>query len=677
MELRDYQWEVIEPALEGKNIIIWLPTGAGKTRAAAYVCKRHLETLEKSKVAVLVNTVPLVDQHLKNEFSFLQNHFKVTAISGDSVKKMFFSEEVKENDLIICTAKILQNALISQDEEMHVELTDFSLLVIDECHHTHKETTYNQIMEDYLTRKLKGQHKLPQILGLTASLGTGGANSLKGAQDHILQICANLDAEKIMSSEKHKFYLEKHIPQPKKQYNVSLPRFQDPFGDKLRKIMTEIYAYLEVFTLTTDFGTQVFEQQIVELEKEGATSFYQKTRVCALHLRKYNDALLINDTVRMIDAFNSLDEFYQREKILKDLQHPAEHYLVEIFDKNRTQLLALAHNEDYENPNLAVLQEVLRDQFQEEKSSRGIVFSRTRQSAHSLHQWVQDNKVLLELGIKSGVLTGAGYSSYTKHMTQQEQQNVIQHFRKGALNVLFSTSVAEEGLDIPECNIVIRYGLMTNEIAMMQARGRARAPDSTYSVLAKANSKEVAREKLNETLESLMNKAIASVQQMPQQEYRLRVEKLQREAIISRKVREAGREQQRQLHDPDNVRLYCIGCNMAICHGSDLRKIENMHHVNINPNFRLYYRPSVGHVAVPRQFKDWKPGSSISCNKCGQPWGMEMIYREITLPMLSIKNFVLETPEGRRTYKQWSKVTFDVKEFNYIDYFNSNSALDN
>lgn len=57
MELRPYQWEVIMPALEGKNIIIWLPTGAGKTRAAAYVAKRHLKTVDRAKVVVLVNRV--------------------------------------------------------------------------------------------------------------------------------------------------------------------------------------------------------------------------------------------------------------------------------------------------------------------------------------------------------------------------------------------------------------------------------------------------------------------------------------------------------------------------------------------------------------------------------------------------------------------------------------------
>lgn len=676
MELRDYQREVIQPALEGKNIIIWLPTGAGKTRAAAYVCKRHLESKQNSKVAVLVNTVPLVDQHFKNEFSVLQHHFNVTSISGNSIQKCFFSEVVKSNDLIICTAQILKNALSSQEEEMHVELTDFSFLVIDECHHTHKETTYNKIMEVYLEHKLKGQQKLPQILGLTASLGTGGASTLEGAQEHIMQICANLDTSKIMSADRHKFYIDHHVPQPKKQYDLSEQRPWDPFGKKLKDIMTQIHTYLNVVNLTKDFGTQRFEQDIVELGKKGAKTFCRKIRVCALHLRKYNDALLINDTVRMIDAFKTLDEFYQQEADTKTLQDPTECYLSQIFTSNRQHLLTLAEDKRYENPRLHKLHEVLQNQFQELKTSRGIVFTRTRQSAHSLFLWIEENQVLLQLGIKAGVLTGAGNSIKTKHMTQNEQQNIIQHFRSGALNLLFSTSVAEEGLDIPECNIVVRYGLMTNEIAMVQARGRARAPNSICSVLAKTPSKEVTREKRNELMEDLMEKAIKWVQEMPEQEYHQKIRELQYEAVYNCRLRDANRKQQCQLHIPHDVRFYCINCNQAVCRGSDLRTVEKTHHININRNFRMYYKTSLNPVAIDRQFKDWSPGRSISCQQCGQAWGMEMIYCEITLPMLGIKNFVVEDPNGRKTYKKWSKISFDIQEFDYLEYCTTNLLLD-
>ncbi|NWQ97622.1 DHX58 helicase, partial [Burhinus bistriatus] len=693
MELRGYQREAVAPALRGRNSILWLPTGAGKTRAAVHVCRQHLESRRGGRVAVLVNKVHLVDQHAKKEFNVLQKDFKVGAISGASSHKSLFACVVKQSDVLICTAQILQNALVSGEEDVRVELTDFSLLVIDECHHTHKEAVYNKIMLKYLQLKLSGRQDLPQVLGLTASPGTGGATSFEGAVEHILQICANLDAEEITSAQEELQHLQSHVPQPRKQYDLCQERAQDPFGEQLKKVMERIQQYMEMPSLPQDFGTQVYEQRIVELEKRAAETFCRKTRVCALHLRKYNDALLINDTVRMIDAFQCLQQFYAAERDTKD---PTEQFLTATFEgnggawgrlvlaafgsagspsdtllasaENRTSLQALARDRRYENPRLGKLEEILREHFQPLGTSRGIVFTKTRQSAHSLLSWLQDTAALCGQHIRAAVLTGAGYSNQTRHMTQNEQQDVIKLFRDGALNLLFSTSVAEEGLDIPECNIVVRYGLMTNEIAMMQARGRARAENSVYSVLAKANSREVSRELLNEDLVKLMERAIRAVQAMPEQEYRLKIRELQRVAVASWLMKEARISERRQLHDPDAVYLYCVNCNTVVCRGSDIRTVEGMHHVNINPNFGLYYRVSSGKLQFPRTFKDWEPGCRIMCSECSQDWGMEMIYRQVKLPILCIKNFVVETPAEKRRYKKWSAVTFPVKEFDYLEY---------
>ena len=56
-------------------------------------------------------------------------------------------------------------------------------------------------------------------------------------------------------------------------------------------------------------------------------------------------------------------------------------------------------------------------------------------------------------------------------MRKNDQDNILRYFRDGKHKLIIATSVAEEGLDIQKCNLVIRYDNVTTEIAMLQARG--------------------------------------------------------------------------------------------------------------------------------------------------------------------------------------------------------------
>ena len=103
-------------------------------------------------------------------------------------------------------------------------------------------------------------------------------------------------------------------------------------------------------------------------------------------------------------------------------------------------------------------------------------------------------------------------------MTQREQVDAIKKFKTGEANILLATSVAEEGLDISDCNYVIRYNVMSNEISSVQSRGRVRAEEGKYAILASAGSGVLKKESLNQFRELLMVEAVSQVQQMQQME---------------------------------------------------------------------------------------------------------------------------------------------------------------
>jgi len=99
----------------------------------------------------------------------------------------------------------------------------------------------------------------------------------------------------------------------------------------------------------------------------------------------------------------------------------------------------------------------------------------------------------MEMDVLTAIQVGGGRpeSGWEKQkVTYREQVLTIIKFKKGALNCIFATSVAEEGLDIPDCNVVIRYDLNNTLIQYIQSRGRARQEESIYIHMTEAGNTE-------------------------------------------------------------------------------------------------------------------------------------------------------------------------------------------
>ncbi|XBI21034.1 hypothetical protein VPH35_062214 [Triticum aestivum] len=76
-----------------------------------------------------------------------------------------------------------------------------------------------------------------------------------------------------------------------------------------------------------------------------------------------------------------------------------------------------------------------------------------------------------------------GGSSSVDALTPKMQKDTLDSFRSGKVNLLFTTDVAEEGIDVTDCSCVIRFDLPKTTRSYMQSRGRARQKDSQYILM--------------------------------------------------------------------------------------------------------------------------------------------------------------------------------------------------
>lgn len=665
-KIRSYQEELAAPGIKGENYIIIAPTGSGKTLVAARVISSHLQKNQDQEQPChgifVVNTKPLAEQQ-KDELKSFLPAARVEVYTGDNPGTL--AESIKHNnDISVCTA----GKFLDEVKKGLVKFNQLSLIVFDECHHTRKGHPYARLMEHFLEFKEKqGQSAvLPQIFGMTASPGAGENENLDRTKtiEHLKRLAALMNAHggfktvteniaELQESTKNSSYTYK-ILRPRDHKN-------DSFIDLITAEMKALERCVPEIKISVQRWAQEYETIVQQnkLKYEFSSDEGARDHISTLNaLRRYSNALYIYMDLRQEDAIKEIQD-YASDGFPADDVNATPH---ESNIKSRMLSLLNKHLPPKPNPMLENMAKILRDNFEVEPTSRAILFVRTKKHVHSIKDWVCSHKILRS--VKPDVITGHTRETGSG-MTQVEQEAVMDRFRKGSSNLLIATSVAEEGLDVPKCNLVIRYHHVSNEIALVQTEGRARAENSQGITILPCDSRKMLRELKNKELVALVDD-ILEKQHIPSGRH---LEKeltcIQKEIVIRRRRKAALRLKRRRSHTADEVRLLCKKCKVFACSGSDVHTIEageSGHHYVVpamdSDTYTTKPHPKPRDIVLDTVKKTQK----VFC-KCGHDWGIMCIWpaKGDSYPVIKCSAFIFIIKGDKHSFKKWGDVPFTME----------------
>ena len=434
---------------------------------------------------------------------------------------------------------------------------------------------------------------------------------------------------------------------------------QEPFIKMIVHEMEKLEKYVPFLKCAVLKWSQEYETKVqqVKVPLELSTNPMFRDQISTLCLlRCYSLALSVYMDLRSDDAISVLQEY---DGLPSDDSQATTH---EWNLKKALQQLVVSLNRlpQIENPLLNAAEEKLASVFEDKRDSKGIFFVRTKVHAQSICKWIGSLPIASEYGIHPRILTGHTRDTGAG-MTQVAQEEVMESFRNGECNLLVATSVAEEGLDVPACNLVIRFQHVSNEIARVQTHGRARADDSEGFTILSCDSKKQFQEMKNEMRLRLMEQCM---QWFPTREHLICKIKEQQDEIVRRhKLKVALRKRMISKQDRNDFQLKCKKCKALACSGSDIFLIEDSnHHMVPREEFRTRKIVKRPHDQPRPITAEIAKTHKIFCAKCDADWGIMATWptKGHQFPVLKCKSFIFEAKGVPQPVSKWSEAPFEV-----------------
>ncbi|KAJ6546986.1 hypothetical protein B0H19DRAFT_1163345 [Mycena capillaripes] len=465
---RHYQEEVLDLAIKG-NVIAALDTGAGKTFIALLLLKWVSAVRPGSKTIFLVPKVTLVEQ--QGRFIASHSALRVIKLHGaleiNLADRKGWDNKFQHYDVFVMTPQIFLNLITHS----LWAIDKVALMIFDECHHARKNHPYNGIMREYF--EVSPQLR-PKIFGMTAS----PVHNIHDARASLEALERNLDSQ-VVAVLDHIDELVAHVPlvseviklypSPPAEYDFPSPT---------------LWMCLNVFK-STFYNLNINWDEIER--RYTATRFNLGPYCASLYLY-----LEINHRISQFWKDGMLEETGG----LADNSDPQYTRSSPSIMAEMVQIQEILAGYDYLSasspvclewcsPKITALVEILLSH--KSQPMQCIIFVEQRQVAACLAKLLPCVPALSD-GVRCAQLVGQGDSTegFSKTL-DQTAQSTLQSFREGRIDLIIATAVAEEGLDLPACDLVIRFDALQHMIGYVQSRGRARSKASSFVIMINEN----------------------------------------------------------------------------------------------------------------------------------------------------------------------------------------------
>ncbi|QZY00676.1 DEAD/DEAH box helicase [Halobaculum rubrum] len=449
IEDRRYQTELAATAREGHTLVC-LPTGLGKTTVSLLVTAHRLyET--GGKALFLAPTKPLVQQHAD---------FYREALDIADEEIVVFTGEVRPDDraelwegasVVIATPQVVENDLVGN----RISLSDVTHLTFDECHRASGDYAYVYIAERYHADAEK-----PLVTGMSASPG--------GDREEITAVCENLGIDQVEVMTEDDADVGEYTHDTDVQWErIDLPEPIVEIRDALNEVITDRLESLKELGVTNTTQPDVSQKDLNRMRGELQRMMDGGDSDAYTGMSVHAEVMKLRRAVELVEtqSVEALRRYFERQRNAARSSGASKASQRMVSEPKVREAMRKAESFDDLHPKFRRTRVLLAQTLGIGGGERVIVFTESRDTAEALTEF-------LSASFDTRRFVGQGDKEGSDGMTQKQQQETLDAFRAGEFEVLVSTSVAEEGLDVPEVDLVLFFEPVPTAIRSIQRKGR-------------------------------------------------------------------------------------------------------------------------------------------------------------------------------------------------------------